>query len=186
MREMKVKDLMVPLEEYATVSEDATLYMAVMALERAHEDLDRKRFHYLHRAILVYDKTEKIVGKLSQLDALRALEPKYADMGHTRSITRAGFSPEFLKDMLEKHSLWDGSTEDICRTAANRKVKDYMHIPTEGEYIDENATIREAIHLLVMGHHQSLLVTRVDAIVGILRMTDVFMAVFQVMKQLNS
>jgi signal-transduction protein with cAMP-binding, CBS, and nucleotidyltransferase domain len=37
----------------------------------------------------------------------------------------------------------------------------------------------EAIHHLIMGHHQSLLVKRDDQIVGILRLTDVFSAVFQ-------
>ena len=185
MEAMTVKDLMVPVEEYATVSEEATLFEAIMALEKAQEKLDQARYKYLHMAILVYDKNKKIVGKLSQLDALRALEPKYAGMGVARSITRTGFSPEFLKDMLEKHSLWDESPEDICKKAVNRKIKGYMHAPTEGEYIEEEASMREAAHLLVMGHHQSLLVTRDKEIVGILRMTDVFMVIFQLMKSLN-
>ena len=103
MEDMRVKDLMVPIEEYATVSEDATLFEAVMALETAQEALDLKKYKYLHRAVLAYDKNKKIVGKLSQFDALRALEPKYVDMGDLRSITRAGFSPDFLKEMIEKH-----------------------------------------------------------------------------------
>ena len=34
------------------------------------------------------------------------------------------------------------------------------------------------IHQLVLGHHQSLLVTRGDKIVGILRLTDVFRRYF--------
>ena len=60
-----VRDLMVPLEEYATVPEEATLFEAVMALEQAQERLDRNRYKYLHRAVLVYDKNKKIVGKIS-------------------------------------------------------------------------------------------------------------------------
>ena len=55
-----VSDLTVPLDEYATVSDDATLYDAVIALEKAQEELDRTRYHYLHRAILVYDINKKI------------------------------------------------------------------------------------------------------------------------------
>ena len=50
---------------------------------------------------------------------------------------------------------------------------------------NENATLAEAIHILVMGHHQSLLVTRGDEIVGILRLTDVFSAVFQSLATLS-
>jgi hypothetical protein len=34
-----------------------------------------------------------------------------------------------------------------------------------------------------MGHHQSLLVTRKEKILGILRLTDVFAAVFHKMKE---
>ena len=57
-----------------------------------------------------------------------------------------------------------------------------MYTPSEGEYVDENTSLREAIHQFVMGHHQSLLVTRKGDIVGILRLTDLFKAIFQVMK----
>jgi len=186
MEDMTVKDLMVPLEEYATVSEDATLYEALMALEKAQEELDMTKYKYQHRAVLVYDKDKKIVGKMSQFDALRALEPKYTDMGDSRSISRAGFSPDFLKDMLDKQSLWSETPEDICRKAADRKVKDHMSTLTEGEYIDENAYMREAVHQLVMGHHHSLLVTREGKIVGILRLTDVLMSIYQLMKSINA
>jgi hypothetical protein len=38
MKNFRVKDLMVPLSEYATVDEDATLYEAVVALEKAQEE----------------------------------------------------------------------------------------------------------------------------------------------------
>lgn len=183
MEDRIVKDLMVPLEEYATVSEDASLWEAVMVLEKSQEDLDRERYKYLHRAILVYDKNKLIVGKISQIDALAALEPKYAEMGETGRISRAGFSAPFLKDMLERHALWNRPLAHICEKAADRKVKEFMYTPTEGEFVDENASLNEAVHMLVMGHHQSLLVTRKKDIVGILRLTDVFMEVFETMRE---
>ena len=47
----------------------------------------------------------------------------------------------------------------------------------------EDASLDEAIHQLIMGHHQSLLVTRGEKIVGVLRLTDVFAAVFHTMKE---
>jgi predicted transcriptional regulator len=61
-------------------------------------------------------------------------------------------------------------------------VKKFMHSPTEGEYVEEDATLDVAIHRLVMGHHQSLLVTRGEKIVGIIKLTDVFAEIFQTMK----
>jgi predicted transcriptional regulator len=57
-----------------------------------------------------------------------------------------------------------------------------MYVPSEGEYVEENTTLTDAIHHLVMGHHQSLLVTKKNKIVGILRLTDVFKEVTQIVK----
>jgi CBS domain containing-hemolysin-like protein len=184
VKTIAVKDLMVPLEEYATVFEDATLYEAVMALEKAQEEFDHTK--YRHRAILIYDKNKKIVGKLSQLDVLRALEPKYGEMGDQKSLSRFGFSPKFLKSMLEQYSLWNEPLSDICRKASKLIVKDFMYTPTEGEYVEESASLNQAIHQLVMGHHQSLLVTRGEGIVGVLRLTDVFSAIFHTIKACES
>jgi CBS domain-containing protein len=183
MEKKTVKDLMVPLDEYATVSQDATLYEAVLALERAQEKLDRERHPYMHRAILVFDHNNRIVGKISQLDVLRALEPKYVEMGDSRSLSKAGFSPNFLRNMLEQYSLLAESFDVVCKKAGKVKVKDFMYMPSEGEYVKETTTLREAIHRFVMGHHQSLLVTKGTDIVGILRLTDVFKEVFQTMKE---
>ena len=49
MKTVTVKELMVPLAQYATVSEDATLLEAVIALKKAQEGFDQTR--YRHRAI---------------------------------------------------------------------------------------------------------------------------------------
>jgi len=177
MKQIMVIELMVPLEEYATVSEEATMYEAVMALEKAHEDLDRSRFHYLHRAVLVLDKNNKVVGKISQLDTLRALEPKHGETLNSGTISRAGFSPQFLQSMMER-SIFSNTLQDLCAKATKLHVKDFMYKPRKDEHIEENTTLGEAIHQLVMGHHQSLLVTSNEEIVGILRLSDVFMYIF--------
>jgi CBS domain-containing protein len=181
VKTLKVKDLMVPLSEYATVLEEATICEAVLALEKAQEEFDRSK--YRHRAVLVQNAAKKVVGKLSQLDILRALEPKYLEMAETKGFTKTGFSKKLMLSMLESYKMFNRPMEDICRKAGERRVADYMHRPSEGEYIDESASLDEAIHLLVLGHHQSLLVTRAEDIIGILRLTDVFAAIFHAMKE---
>ena len=181
MKTKIVKDLMVRLSEYATVSEDSTLYDAIIALEEIQEKFDQTR--YRHRAILIYDENRHITGKVSQLDVLRALEPKYDDMG--KGISHYGFSKNFLKSLREQFSLFDKPIEEICQKAALLKVKNIMYTPTEGQYVKENDSLDVAIHRLVMGHHQSLLVTKngdIKNIVGILRKTDVFMEICGVIK----
>lgn len=176
-----VRDMMVPLADYATVSEEATLYEAILALEGAQREFDQTRDR--HRAILVYSREKKIVGKLSQLDVLRSLEPQYKEIGVSPGYARFGLSPAFVKSMMEHWSLWVKPLDDICRKAGSVRVKEIMYTPTEGEYVKEEATINEAIHQLIMGHHQSLLVTRGGEIVGILRLSDVFKEVSEAIKK---
>jgi CBS domain-containing protein len=178
-----VKDLMVPLSEYATVTEEATLYEAVLALEEAQENFEDKHTRYRHRAILMLDKNGNVVGKLSQLDVLRALEPKYQDMIQGEGSQRYGFTKKLMKSMLEDYNLFANPLDDICRKAGELPVKKFMHTPTAGEYVSEDASLEVAIHQLIMGHHQSLLVTHGKKITGILRLTDVFAAVFHKMKE---
>ena len=97
---------------------DATSFEAVVALEKAQETLDRTRFKYLHRAILIYDKNNNIASKISQLDVLKALEPKYVKMGDQRSFSRFGFSQKVLKSLREQFSLFERPLDDTCRKAA--------------------------------------------------------------------
>jgi CBS domain-containing protein len=170
MKTVQVKDVMVTLENYATVSEDATLYDAVLALEKAQEQYEKSQ--YPHRAILVYDSKNKIVGKISQLDILMALEPNY-QIVDLEKLSRFGYSLDYIQSFA-KTALWDKPFRDICRKAATLIVKNFMYTPKQGEYIKEDANLDEAIHQLLIGKQNSLLVTRNQDIVGILRLTDVY------------
>ena len=183
MKSYSVKELMVPLSEYATVNEDATLFDAVLALEEAQENFEDKHTRYRHRAILILDKDGHVVGKLSQLDVLKALEPKYQDMVEGDESHRLGISAGWMKSVYEDFKLFANPLDDICRKAGKQPVKQFMYAPTEGEYVSEGTPLEAAIHQLIMGQSQSLLVTRDKKIVGILRLTDVFAAVFHKMKE---
>ena len=182
MKTIRVKELMVPLSEYATVFEDATLSDAIDALETAQSQFDKSR--YRHRAILVCEKkTNKILGKISQSDVIRALEPKYDLLGEKDATSRVGFSPQFMKSILDQYELWYEPLKDICHKAGKQKVTEVMYKLTRGEYVKEESGLNEAVHQLIMGHHQSLLVSRGEAIVGVLKLTDVFMEVCSTRKE---
>ena len=174
----RVKEFMVPLEEYATVSEEATLIEAVKELEEAQKRFDQAR--YPHRAVLVLNKDGHLVGKLSQHDVLKALEPNYRGVKELDSLSRFGISPALVESMVEQYGLWRSPLQNLCRTAAETKVKEIMYAPQPGEYIMESVPITRALHYLVMGSRHSLLVTDEDhEIIGVLRLTDVFALVCQ-------
>ena len=174
MKSSTLKGIMVPLEEYATVSEDANIIEAITALEDAQEAFDPNR--YPHRAVLVLDKENRVVGKLSQHDIIQALEPKYAESkAHKKgALEHLGFGREFIESVSLQYSDWDKPLQNLYKKALEQKAKSFMYKPTEGEYINVSATMDETIHQLIIGKHHSLLVTDGSVIVGIVRLTDVF------------
>lgn len=171
MSSIKVKDIMVPLADYATVSQDADLYQAVRALKEAQAAFSQKS--YMHRAVLVYDDKNRIVGKLGMVDLIRGLEPGYKDID-LEKFASLGYGSHFTRSALENYRLWREPLDEICRRSFRIRVKNIMYTPSKGEYVDHEAGLDEAMHQLVIGHHQSLLVTKNKEIVGILRLTDVF------------
>ena len=175
-----VKDLMLRLEDYAIVDEDATLYEAVVALEKAQAKVPEGRMK--HRAVLVRNKEGKIVGKLGHLAFLKALEPKYSSLGDLRTLSRAGLSSEFVNSMMDTYRFWGFKLSDICQRAHATGIKEGLHPVTEN--IDENAPLSEAIHKFVMWQTLSLLVTHGDEIVGLLRLSDLYTEMERVIKDI--
>jgi predicted transcriptional regulator len=175
-----VKDLMVPISEYATVSKGATLYEAVLALEKAQEKYDQTKTQ--HRAVLVLDKQNKIVGKLSQLNVLRALESGNEGADNIGEIEKFGFSTKFVANLRERSRLKDISFKKMCIKPAGMKVEKFMKTLSENQYVDENTSLDVAIYQLMAGPYLSLMVVRDQDAVGILRLTDIFLAVVDAMK----
>jgi len=176
-----VKELMVPLSEYATVPQGSTLFDAVLALEKAQEEFDHTK--YKHRGVLILDKDKQVIGKLGQLDVLRALEPKDEDPQEIKELSQFGFSSKFVQNVRKHRRLQATPLKDLCSKAFKLKVEDFMQAPSEGEFIEEEASLEIAVLQLVAGRHLSLLVTKDNKIVGVLRLTDTFAALFHTMKE---
>ncbi len=177
-----VQELMVPLSEYATVKEGATLHEAVMALEKAQVEYDHTK--YRHRAVLVLDKNNQVVGKLSHMDVLNAVQNQTDhDSGFTfDELVHFGFSNKFASNLLHRRPFSDVSLGDLCAAASKTAVEQFMQSPTAGEYVEPDTSLELAIRQMVAGSHLSLLVAREKKIVGVMRLSDAFAAIFHVMK----
>jgi CBS domain-containing protein len=168
-----VKELMVPLAEYATVSEVASLQGAFLALREANSRLPAGKHE--HRAVLILDAQGRLVGKIGMMDVLRGLEPKYRQLvTPERGSGHMGFTRQFISSMLAHHNLWDKPLDDLCLKASAQTVREFMYVPQENEYVEAEASLDEALHHLVMGPYQSLLVREGGDVIGILRLSDVF------------
>lgn len=168
MNSRRVEDVMVPLSEYALVSEKATLAEAVAALDESQKHVGPDR--QPHRAVLVVDGHNRIVGKIGQLALLKALEPRYQHIDEDDTLARAGVSHQQLSSLREHSQFFQDNLNDLCEQAARKNVRVVMHKADEA--IDAGATLGEAMHRLIVARVLSLLVTRKGQVIGVLRLSD--------------
>ncbi len=184
MKNRHIKDLMVPISEYATVVVGTSLIDAIQTLEEAQEKYTTSK--YQHRAILVLNEDGEAVGKISQLRALKAIEPEFDFTAEIDKLKKFHFSETYISQLRETYRSESRIIKrDTLREASRKKVEDFMQTLSPGEYISEDSNLDMAIHKLVSGTHLSLLVTRDKNIVGILRISDVFTAIFREMENLQ-
>lgn len=175
-----VKELMIPLSEYAVVPENASLYEAVKALNKAQSLLKPSR--QSARAVLVANDKNQIIGQIEQVDFLKALEPKYAMLGDLEAVSRAGLGDEMINAMIDNLKFWQADVDEACARAKMIPVKDIMEPINRS--IDQGVSLAEAIHKFVIWQTRRLPVKSGHEIIGILRLTDVFKNVTDYMDEL--
>ena len=173
----KIKELMVPISEYATVSHTASLWETMRSLENAKKKFDDRP--YRHRSVLVLNDAGRVIGKVSQVDIMRALEPNYKSIGSDISLSRFGFSATFITAMESQYNLWKRSADKILDDLDSIRVTDVMYKPADHEHVKASDDLTSAIHQFVMGRHQALLITEKKRIIGILRSTDAYNALYE-------
>lgn len=177
-----ISQIMITLENYPNVPEDSTLLEAITTLEesqsRAPEDLPP------YRAVLVTNSRGEITGKIGHWTFLKALEPKYNFVDDMSKLAKAGISAEFIETMMDQFSMWNYNMETITNRAASLRVKDIMRPVTES--IDIESTLRDAIHKLIMWQTLSLLVSKDGEIIGILRLSDIYKEVADLIMSTSS
>jgi len=187
MQSQTVKDLMVSREQYATVREDATLREAALALFDAQlQEREHNPARHRDRAVLVLDENDDVTGKLSMLDVLRGLEPRYdrvvGSRASSRAAARVGSARILIESMAKDVGLWKKPLSNLVEKAGMVTVGNFVRPFKNGETIDEHASMDTALHQLIMGHFQSLLVTRDGKIIGIIRLTDVYQKISEMLR----
>jgi CBS domain-containing protein len=167
---MKVKDLMVPIEEYATVGYDATLYDALIALKTAQEKLQEGKPP--HRAVLVKDAAGNLVGNLGRLSFIKALGEGFSAPAAMAQMDRAGVSSESISTVMSHVQFLYRDRGSLRERAKSIKARNVMH--PVGESVDEEASLQEAIDQFSAFRTLSIMVKRGTRVTGVLRVSDLF------------
>ena len=171
MNDKSIKEMMIPVSDYPSISENATLGEARLALEKARQHTPHS--HQSFQSVLVVNDKNEIIGKISPMDILVGLEPKYKRFGDMALLSRFGYSPGFYDYILKNIDLLQKPLDDLCRKAAAVKVADIMSEHQINTRIEADASLNHAIHQLVISNQQSLLVCESNQITGVLRLVDV-------------
>lgn len=165
-----VQDLLLPLTDYAVVTQRATLAEAILVLRRAETGLGPQR--QTPRAVLVKDAEGRIIGQLGHLDFLRALEPKYDLMGDLETLARAGVSDTLIDSLSSNLSLWQASLPELAERTHALTAADFMRPLSES--VTPETPLTEAMHKIIMWQTPRLLVTHKGEVIGVLRAADLF------------
>jgi len=165
-----VRDLMLSLDQCATVHENATIRDALISLDNAQLRLgiDRPPF----RTVLVLDDDQHVVGKLTYWSILRRIEPGFLRCSECVMLSRVCLSPEVIESLNTWLSGFANNLSMMCAEAAKTRARDAM-IPVAGS-VDGDTSLPDAIHELVSKDLQMVPVRTNGETVGILRASDVF------------
>lgn len=152
--EKRVKDIMIPIEDYSSVSVNNTVKEAIAVLKKSFCNLDTGECHG-HSSVLVFDDSNKLVGMLTFRALLLAIEPRYLKFEGGPALFKEGFFSERAKEEAEK------------------KVKDIIE-PMEFITVGADDTLLKAIHLMLKHKLGSLPVVRDGMVVGMARINEVF------------
>lgn len=177
---MNVRDFMVPVDEFPKISNQATFYEALMALEDAQEKYLAGKNR--QRILLLEDTNGKVVGKISPFDMLRGLEPSYEQVDAEEKLPSSGLGFA-LKAIRRQYRLWQTPFADLCKKATNIKIKDFVKASPEQQAVQIDDRLIKAFNWFVMGRYDSLFVYDGDEIVGLVKFFDVYEHIKETMKE---
>lgn len=149
------EDIMVPIDDFNTISEDATLYDAIQVLRRSfHRD---GTAWYGHRSVIVLGNTGDLVGVLSLRGLLKAAGLQALDN-----------DPEF------KAESWGWYYVNRLRTQARMRVRDVMR-PLAVATVDAASSVSEVAMALLKHRVNSLPVLKKGKLIGMVRTLDIFL-----------
>jgi CBS domain-containing protein len=174
----KVRDLMIPIGEYAVARADRPLREAVTALRQIYCQIETGRCTEAgHRTVLVLDNGSKLVGILDFKSILKVLIPEVAG-----SLTQRLASLEMAVAYAEAGApnLDERRASFHARVLRNADTKVGAIMLKVRGIIQAEADLMDALALLVRNKVTVLPVYDKDNLVGVIRDSDLFLCVAEI------
>ena len=172
MDKIKVSDVMRPIGGFPVIPSSATFMEGVATLENVDEEF--KAGKTPERILLVHDNNEKIIGKISPMDIVQGLEPRYDYMDGFKTNQYSLMIESSIRAMKEELQLWNKPFAELCKRANSIKISSFIKMPKADQMVRINDSIDVAFHLFILSRHGSLFVKDGEEIVGLILFSDIY------------
>lgn len=169
-----VKEVMIPVDKYPSVRDNATLREAIVKIEKAQLEVELRKS--LPRVLLVFDEINVLVGTVRRRDIMRGLEPKFL-------LSKPLEYKKKLFDIAVDPNLAELSYDRVVggiRDQANRPVSDVMR-PIEG-ILDADDHVMKAVQEMVALDVTLIPVLESRRLIGVVRSVEVFHELAQLVR----
>lgn len=166
LKNLRARDLLIPIEEYPHIPYWFTLRQAVAEMEKA--ELVRNGRKSLPRTVLVFDEKYQLLGMVRRRDILRGLEPEFLaqkPISYRRKLFDVSIDPNLSE--LSFDQIMSGVTE-----RSSRPISDVM-VPIEVT-VDYEDHIFKIIYEMNVHNMSMLPVVKDQRVVGVVRTVDIF------------
>ena len=170
--EKKVRDVMIPIEDYTKLNLEHTVKDAILALKRSFtlKVSTSKIMETGHRSILVFSRRGEVKGVLTIKDLLTAIMPGYLSAPKPSMADSIQYSPMF----------WSGMFTKEVKVLINKRVDEIMSpAPIT---IDANSNLMEASYMMVANKVRRLVVMSDGKVVGMIREQDLFFEIERIQR----
>ncbi len=163
-REKTVRDIMIHIDDYSKVMEEDTVSDAVETLIKSFNKFvsSGRIMETGHRSLLVYNRSNRVVGILAIIDLIEALRPAYLSAAKPSMADTIQYSPMF----------WTGLFTTQVKALSQKKVREIMS--DRPLSVDHATNLMEAANLMFTSHIRRALVMEEGKIIGVIREQELF------------
>jgi CBS domain-containing protein len=153
----KVKDLMIPLEDYPHIPYWFTLRQAMAIVREAAVKFEGA---FEPRAVLVFDEKYQLMGILTLRDIIRGLEPRFM---HETGLVKMDPNLAVLVGDLFGPGLREASQKPVSEVMSPIRVK-----------VEGDDPIAKALFLMIQEKVGLMPVIQASKVAGMIRLSDLF------------
>jgi CBS domain-containing protein len=153
----KVKDLMIPLEDYPHIPFWFTLRQAMAIVREAAVKFEGS---FEPRAVLVFDEKYQLMGILTLRDIIKGLEPRFM---HETALVKADPNLTVLMGDLFGPGMREASQKPVSEVMSPIKVT-----------IQGNDLLAKAIFMMIQENVGMMPVVQDSKVAGMIRLSDLF------------